>query len=532
MSALSGGALVAQALRELGVEHIYSVSGNQILPIYDAAGELGLRIIHMRHESAAAYAALAEAELTGKPGVALVSAGPGFVASLVGVAIARSMELPLLLLSGASPLSQAGMGAFQELDQAAMAGAVCKASLVAHSAAELPAQVGTAWWLALEGVPGPVHLSLPADVLLAETEYTQVDGARAAPAALTAGERAALRDIAVRLAAARRPVVITRPAAARGAAGAALAELCDKLGLMPFMTDAPRGFSDLKYLDVAPLLPAADFALVVAPSDFVVSFLEPEALARDGLVALIDAPGDPQPARAALLHLRLPDPAAALQALAAALTGPLAIDLAWASQWQLNPPPDAPADWAGNALHPLAVTDALRTTLQPDDIIVLDGGEFSQWVRWGLRDLPNTVIWNGKFGAIGGAVPIALGAAVTRPNSRVIAIAGDGGVGYHLMELETAARYGLPIVLLIGNDGLWATEWHLQVDRYGPDRAFETNLTQARYDRTAEGLGGRGRFISQSDDLQPALVEAFDAAVATCLNVLIAPLRSPAVLRH
>jgi acetolactate synthase-1/2/3 large subunit len=153
-------------------------------------------------------------------------------------------------------------------------------------------------------------------------------------------------------------------------------------------------------------------------------------------------------------------------------------------------------------------------------------------VRWGLRDLPNTIIWNGKFGAIGGAVPSALGAAVTRPNSRVIAIAGDGGVGYHLIELETAARYELPIVLLVGNDGLWATEWHLQVDRYGPDRTFETSLTQARYDQTAEGLGGRGYFITDAAELRPALKEAFDAAVASCLNVRIAPLRSPAVLRH
>jgi acetolactate synthase-1/2/3 large subunit len=214
------------------------------------------------------------------------------------------------------------------------------------------------------------------------------------------------------------------------------------------------------------------------------------------------------------------------------LTGPLAVDLNWAGQWRLNPAPDAPADWQGDALHPLAVTDALRAALQPDDIIVLDGGEFSQWVRWGLRDLPNTMIWNGKFGAIGGAVPTALGAAVTRPNSRVIAIAGDGGVGYHLLEMETAARYDLPMVLLIGNDGLWATEWHLQVERYGPERTFETNLTEARYDRTAEGLGGRGRFITAATELQPALLEALDADVATCLNVRIAPLRSPAVLRH
>lgn len=531
MSVMSGGALVARALRELGVEHIFSVSGNQILPIYDAAGELGPRIIHMRHESAAAYAALAEAELTGRPGVALVSAGPGFVASLVGVAIAKSMELPLLLLSGASPLGQVGQGAFQELDQTAMAGAVCKTSLVVASTAELVAAVTDAWRLALDGVPGPVHLSLPADVLLASAEYTQVDAGPVATV-FDAAQRDALRGIAEKLAAARRPVVVARQAAARGAAGVALADLCARLGIVPFITDAPRGFSDLKYLDIAPLMPDADFALVIAPSDFVVSFLEPGALARDGEVALLDAPGDPAPTRSPLLHLRLPSPAATMQALAQALDEGVATEPAWAAQWRFKPPPSAPGDWQGDALHPLAVTDAIRATVQPDDILVLDGGEFSQWVRWGLRDLPNTLIWNGKFGAIGGAVPIALGAAVTRPSCRVLAIAGDGGVGYHMLELETAARYELPIVLLVGNDGLWATEWHLQVDRYGPERAFETNLTEARYDRTAEGLGGRGQFVSEPAELLPALVEAFDADAATCLNVRIAPLRSPAVLRH
>src|SRR5438045_1607019 len=142
--ALTGGQIVAQTLRELGVELVFSVSGNQILPIYDALPEAGIRIMHLRHESAAAYAAIGAAEMTGQPGVLLVSAGPGFVAALTGVAVAYSMELPLLFLSGDSPRGQ-GSGAFQAIGQSWLAGEVCKLTYRAVNIDTLGAELGHLW---------------------------------------------------------------------------------------------------------------------------------------------------------------------------------------------------------------------------------------------------------------------------------------------------------------------------------------------------------------------------------------------------
>ncbi|MBA2454320.1 MAG: thiamine pyrophosphate-binding protein, partial [Chloroflexia bacterium] len=159
METMTGGQIVAATLAELGITTLFSVSGNQILPIYDAAADAGVRIIHMRHESAAAYAAAGWTEVTGIPGVLLVSAGPGHLAALTGVGVARSMELPMLYLSGASPVAERGLGAFQDLDQRQAARAVCKDALDVASVEAIRPTLARAWRLALSGIPGPVHVT-------------------------------------------------------------------------------------------------------------------------------------------------------------------------------------------------------------------------------------------------------------------------------------------------------------------------------------------------------------------------------------
>ena len=352
-------------------------------------------MVHLRHESAAAYAAAAHAEVTGGVGVALVSAGPGFLASLTGVAVARSMELPLLLLSGAAPAAGQGHGAFQDLDQASAARVACKDSLDARAIGGIAATLSAAWKLAQEGVPGPVHVSLPADALLARTSAVA-----AQPMTQSAAAEAptGLREIAARLSRAERPAIIVRPSAARGAPGTALARLAEQLGVPPIVTGAPRGLSDLKYAEAFRALPEADVVLVVAPADFASGFLDAELLRGD--VLLVDAPGDPEPTRGPALRCRAA-PSVALPQLAA-LVATSATEPAWRARLaRRDPLPEAPDDAEG--MHPLNVAAAVREVLRPDDTLVLDGGGFCQWVRLGLRDAPNLMLWNGKLGAIGGS---------------------------------------------------------------------------------------------------------------------------------
>jgi acetolactate synthase-1/2/3 large subunit len=523
----TGGQLVCAALTAAGCRVIFSVSGNQILPIFDAAPEAGIRIVHMRHESAAAYAAAAFAELSGAVGVALTSAGPGFLAGLQGVAAARTMELPLLYLSGDSAAAQRGMGAFQELAQSAIAVAVCKATFNVNGGAEIPAVFAQAIASATSGVPGPVHIALPGD-LLAAGALPEIAPATSTETRLNGSERAQVEEIARRLQAAERPLILARPSAARGVAGEHLAAIAAALGIAPIVIEAPRGLADLKYASISARFPESDCALIVGPPDFALGFLARTHLASAGSILLVDAAGDPAPSQPVDLHLRA-DTLAVLAQLRARLPGTASASPEWSALWPLPAPPEASgAPTAG--VHPLAVSAALRAALGPEDVVVLDGGEFCQWIRLGLRDMPNPVLWNGKVGAIGGAIPMSVGAAVAAPGRRIVAVMGDGGAGYHLSEFETMDRYGLAITALIGNDARWAAEWHLQIARYGPERTIETELTNARYERVAMGFNAAGEHITDAAELPEALHEALGRRGATCLNVEVAALPSPAAM--
>jgi acetolactate synthase-1/2/3 large subunit len=518
----TGGQLVAETLRELGTETIFSLSGNQILPIFDAAGDFGLKLIHVRHESAAVFAAAASAELTQRPGVALVSAGPGFVAALLGLATAKSLELPLLFLSGASDTDEIGMGSFQDLDQAAMARVVCKETMAVDSVADVSKTLRRAWRLAQAAIPGPVHVSLPKNVLAGVSSAKSLEEPESPAFSLGAADETILAAMAPTLVEAERPLVIGRPSAGRGRAGECLRRLARQLGTKPVITECPRGLHDLKYRAILRSYPESDCALVVAPADFAVGFLSPSAIARDGAILLVDAPGDPRPRRAPDLHLQVP-PEVALSYLVDATASHPSVE---AEPRAEVAPPESGSE-AG--LHPLQVAQCIGSFLEPEDFVVLDGGEFCQWVRLGLSDLPNRTLWNSKLGAIGGAIPMALGISASGHPGRTIAIVGDGGFGYHASELETAARYGFPIVLVVGNDARWAAEWHLQVSRYGRDRTFGTELTAARYDRAAIGFGAEAVSVTELSELRDALASAFSSRGPVCLNVQILSVRSPAI---
>jgi len=533
---LTGGQIVARTLRELGADLIFSVSGNQILPIYDAALDFDLRIVHLRHESAAAYAAAASAELSDRPGVLLVTAGPGFLAAMLGVAMAKSMELPLLFLSGDCATANAGAGGFQDFDQAAVARVVCKATMPVSSVTEIRATLITAWRLAQAGIPGPVHVSLPSNILGALGAVSRETPSRQPPpplAELSPADEATLKAMAERLMRARRPLIIARQSAGRGVAGKALAALAARLGIRPIITESPRGLSDLKYREIIRRAAESDCALAIAPADFAVGFLAESVIARTGSLLHIDAPGDPPPCRVAELHSQL-SPSIALPVLAAATAEHEARLPEWSQLWSFSPADcsltDAtPPDSLPQGLHPIEVARQVRGLLKPDDIVVLDGGEFCQWIRLGLGDLPNRMFWNGKLGGIGGSIPMALGMAATGHSGRTFVFIGDGSFGYHASEFETAARYALPLTVIIGNDARWGAEWHLQVSRYGPHRDYETELLPARYDQVASGLGAAGFHATDGASLHEALLASLAAKQPACLNVQILSVQSLSV---
>lgn len=523
----TGAHLVVDALAAAGVRHLFSLSGNQILSLYDATLDRGLSILHTRHEAAAVHMADAWGRLTDEPGVALVTAGPGHCNAVSALYTALMSESPVVLLSGHAPLAQVGRGAFQEMEQAAVAAPVTKASWRAKDAARLGEDIAAALDLARSGRPGPVHVSLPGDLLEARTgdDVTAAAPEREAPNAAPA-ER--VDEILARLASAHRPLILLGPAMARGERRAAVARLTGATGVPALPLESPRGFND-PWLHMASLvIGRADLLLLLGKKpDFVVRFAQPPAFAADCRVIQVDA--DAASLRAGALGI-VADPAGVADQLARAARGRGLRHHAWGQEVMVARA-TVPAEWAAgrqsarSPIHPLRVAAALQRHVDRGAILVADGGEFGQWIQGGVEAEPR--LFNGPAGGIGGAIPMAIAARLRHPDRPVIAALGDGTFGFHAFELDTAARYRLPVVAVIGNDARWNAEHQLQIRHYGADRTVGCELSPSRYEQVAIALGGHGEYVERADDLEPALDCALASGLPAVVNVMIEGLPAP-----
>jgi acetolactate synthase-1/2/3 large subunit len=293
--------------------------------------------------------------------------------------------------------------------------------------------------------------------------------------------------------------------------------------------ESPRGLNDPWLHQAAPLLGRADLLLLLGKKpDFAVRFARPPALAADCRVVQVDADAAALRAGAALGIVA--DPAVVADQLAAAARGRAWGHRAWGDE-VMRARATVPAAWAearrstGTPVHPLRVGAALQPHLDRGAILVVDGGEFGQWVQAGV-EAPTRLI-NGPAGSIGSAIPMAIAARLRHPDRPVIAALGDGTFGFHAFELDTAARYRLPVVTVIGNDARWNAEHQLQLQHYGPDRAVGCELAPSRYDRLAPALGAHGEHVERADDLEPALTRALGAGIPAIVDVAIASLAAP-----
>ncbi len=524
--ARTGAHLVVEALEAAGIRHLFSLSGNHILSLYDATLESRrLSILHTRHEAAAVHMADAWGRLTDEPAVALVTAGPGHCNAVSALYTALMAESPLVLLSGHAPLGQLGRGGFQEVDQAAVAAPVAKASWMAKDASRLGEDITAALELARSGRPGPVHVSLPGDLLDARVG----DGAPAraprveAPAAAPAET---VERVLALLAGARRPLVLLGPAMARGARAAAVERLSAATGVPALAMESPRGFNDPWLHLAAPLLKEADLVLLLGKKpDFTVRFAQESAFAPGGRVLQVDAAA-PSP-RAGIQGV-VADPAMLADQLAVAARERAWAHHAWGEEVR-RARGTVPAGWDAARrsdqapIHPLRVCAALQPHVDRGAILVVDGGEFGQWVQAGVEAAPRLI--NGVAGAIGAAIPMAIAARLRHPDRPVIAALGDGTFGFHAFELDTAARHRLPVVVVIGNDARWNAEHQLQLQHYGADRTVGCELRPSRYDQMAAALGAHGEHVERAADLEPALDRAVRAGIPAIVNI---PISGPA----
>ena len=532
----NGAHLLTRSLREAGATRIFSLSGNQILPIYDACIDDDLAVTDTRHESAAAHMADAWAKVRDQPGICLVTAGPGHTNTVTGIANAMASETPVLWLSGASEIETAGMGSFQELDQTGIARAVCKAAWTVERAEDIPAFVARAWRTMIEGRPGPVYLGLPSDVL-----STQVP-ARVAPMhpwtfrpPLRFADLSLIHAALSILSSARRPLILVSPSVARGQTGSRLRDFASRTAIPWMALESSRGIGDPALNGAGAAISRADAVLLIAPQDFIVKFGRAGTFA-DGARIIHVVPDPNEVGRNAPVTLGIAGDAGAVLSQMIAEAG--------TSKWSHS-------DWAdevrllrekGRAslahfgrseecpIHPLRLAEELRAVLPPGALIAQDGGEFSQWMRWGLSGADFTPLLHGKFGSIGSAIPLAIGGALAQPGTPAFAILGDGTFGFHGMEFDTAVRHEVPIIAIVGNDAAWAAERHRQARIYGEDRIVASDLLPTRYDEVVRALGGHGEYVDRPEQIRPAIERAITSGRPACVNVMIQSIPSPAAL--
>jgi len=537
MADLTGGHLVARTLKEAGVGHVFTLCGGHILPIYDGCVSEGLQVVDMRHEQACAHAGDAYARLTRNIGVAVVTAGPGVTDAVTGVANAYSARSPLLLIGGAAPLALRGLGALQETEQVALLRPITKGSWTVAETRQIPEVLTTAIRAALTGRPGPVFVEIPVDLLLTVIED------RLAPIPTRYVHRSAALadpDDVVRLAhlvsRAERPVVLAGSGVYWDDAAKPLASFADASGLPVFMNGAGRGalppghscaFAHARGWALA----GADLVLVLgAPLDFRLGYGRPPTFAEDARVVMVDCDpaelGRNRPLELGLHgHIgRVLDQL--VETLPAGLPARFEEWRRRVGQKERESRAKLEAESASDAV-PISHyrwAREIAAVITPETIVVGDGGDV---VGCASKFVPVSATGQwldpGPFGCLGVGPRFGLTAKLLHPDRLALLIAGDVAFGLNGMEMETAVRFGLPMTVIIGNDGGWGQIRNPQLSFFGAERAVGTSLPFTRFDRMVEALGGRGVHVTEPGEIRPALEKALGSGEVYCINVLLDP---------
>jgi acetolactate synthase-1/2/3 large subunit len=537
---LRGADIVARSLARLGCTRVFTLSGNHIMSIFDAALDAGLDLVHVRHEAAAVHMADAHGRLTGQPGIALVTGGPGHANAVGALFTALGAESPMVLLSGHAATWELGRGGFQELAQAEMAKPVTKASWTASATATLGHDIAEAIRIATSGRPGPVHLSLPSDLLDARVDESAVEWPQAVEPSIPRLDATAAEKILAAIAGSTRPLIVAGPQLSNVHGRAMLAKLEAATGAPAIIMESPRGIADATLGALPDVIKRADLIVLLGKAlDFTTRWAVGPAfdpavrvVAIDPDTAMVERARKETGERFALGAVAGSMSAGETLLTHATKNAPRKTDWLTEARDGLD---RRPATWQNvtarmpGRLHPAEVFRALAPFVErdPDTVLICDGGEFSQW---GQAMLPvRRRLINGVTGSIGSALSFALAARMIEPRAAVFAVLGDGTIGFHIAEFETAVRRGLPFVAILGNDARWNAESEIQRRDYGANRMHGCELLPARYDQVVAALGGHGEHVERAADLSAAIERALASGKPSCINVMIESIAAPAI---
>ncbi|GAA1789774.1 acetolactate synthase [Luedemannella flava] len=527
-----GGHLALAALRAFGVREMFTLSGGHVFPLYDAAhnSDGAVRLVDVRHEQSAVFAAEAVAKLQRRPSVAVLTAGPGVTNGISGLTSAYFNGAPVVVLGGRAPQFRWGAGSLQEIDHVPLVAPVTKHAVTVTSTDDVYGAVHGAALTALTAHRGPVFLDLPLDVIFS---YGDAAPTETTTPPVLAPDPDEVARAATLLAAAQRPVIIAGSDVYSGDATAALREAAEALHVPVFTNGMGRGSLPAGHALAfakarrAALRGADVVAVVGTPLDFRLNFGD---FGDAQVIHVVDAPtqraGHVTPAVSPAGDLRL-----ILSALADLPAG-TALNRGDHVDWvdQLRQVEDAAkqaeqADLAADTdpIKPARIYGELRRVLEPDAITIGDGGDFVSYAgRYLEPTQPGTWLDPGPYGCLGTGMGYALGARVTYPDRQICVLMGDGAAGFSLMDVESLVRQRLPVVIVVGNNGIWGLEKHPMQAMYGYDVAADLQ-PGLRYDEVVRALGGAGETVAKPGDLGPALRRAFDAGVPYLVNVLTDP---------
>jgi acetolactate synthase I/II/III large subunit len=529
-AALHGGRLVARRLRAAGVTKLFTLSGGHLFSIFDGCREEGIDLVDVRHEQSAAFAAEGWAKATREPGVAALTAGPGVTNGMSAIASAQMNSSPMVVLGGRAPAMRWGMGSLQEIDHVPFVAPLAKLAKTAEPTSAIPGLVDEALRTATEPPIGPTFIDFPLDHVFQEAPEPDAEGvALHDPLAEPAAE--GVEAAAELLRSAERPVVMAGTGLYWSRGEEALLRLCDELQVPVFLNGLARGcvpadhamfFSRAR----GAALKGADVALVVGvPMDFRLGF--GGSFGDETKIVVVGAAPSPRPQPREVAAELYGGVAATLDALRSAGSGG-ADRSGWVEHLQGVENEKRAAEQEELAderapLHPMRVYGELNQVLDRGTIVIGDGGDFVSYAGRMIETYePGCWMDPGPYGCLGSGPGYAIAAKVARPDRPVCLLLGDGAFGFSGLEFDTMVRHGLPVVGVMGNNGIWGLEHHPMKFLYGYSVAAELQ-PGLRYDRVVEELGGHGELVARPDELRPALERAFESGKPALVNVLTDP---------